>query len=115
MYKFSYAEILDDAGTETRAREQLAFDRALELLTVAETRGPGSPEAATAISYIQKLWNFLIADLADPGNVLAEQLRADLVSVGLWVIREADRILVDPSKTFAALIEVNTQIRNGLK
>lgn len=115
MYKFSYAEILGDAGVETRAREQLAFDHALELLSIAELRGPASPEAMEAISYIQKLWNFMIEDLARPENALAAQLRGDLISVGLWVIREADRILNDPSKTFAALIEVNKTIREGLK
>jgi flagellar protein FlaF len=115
MYKFSYAEVLGDAGVESRAREQLAFDHALELLSVAELRGSTSPEALTAISYIQKLWNFMIEDLAKPENALADQLRGDLISVGLWVIREADRILADPSKTFGALIEVNRTIREGLK
>ncbi len=115
MYKFSYAEILDEGGHASREREELALDRAIEFLSVAEARGPDSPEAVSALHYIQKVWNFLIEDLANPGNVLAEQLRADLISIGIWVIREADRILVDPSKTFAALIEVNKTIRDGLK
>lgn len=115
MYKFSYAEILDEAGSAGREREELALDRAIELMSVAEASGPESPEARSAIHYIQKLWNFLIEDLASPGNALAEQLRADLISVGIWVIREADRILIDPNKTFAALIEVNKTIRDGLK
>jgi flagellar protein FlaF len=115
MYKFSYAEILEDGSEELRTREQLALDHAIELLTVAEARGPSSPEAMDAIRYIQKLWNFLIEDLANPNNSLAETLRADLISIGIWVIREADRILNDTSKTFAALIEVNRTIRDGLK
>jgi flagellar protein FlaF len=115
MYKFSYAEILDDSTTEARAREQMAMDRAIELLKLAEERGPSSPEAMTAIQYIQRLWNFLIEDLASPSNALAEQLRADLISIGIWVIREANRILVDPSRTFAALIQVNSTVREGLK
>ena|SRR6185436_1966673 len=114
MYKFSYAEVLEASGGEGRSREQVAFDHALELLRAAEEHGPQSAEARTAITYIQKLWNFLIEDLANPTNSLAEQLRADLISVGIWVIREADRILLDPKKTFSTLIEVNTNIRNGL-
>lgn len=114
MYKFSYAEILDDGGQEARGREQLALDHAIELLNVASTSGINSPEALTAINYIQNLWSFLIEDLANPENALAAQLRADLISIGLWVIREADRVLRDPSKTFAALIEVNKSIRQGL-
>ena len=56
-----------------------------------------------------------IKDLVDPGNELAETLKADLISIGLWAIKEADRVLNDPSKNFLALIEVNKTIRNGLK
>ena len=115
MYKVSYAEILDDSGDLSRSREQLAFDRALDLLSVAEAQGTRSPEAITAVAYLQKLWNFLISDLANPANALAEQLRADLISIGFWVIRESESVLDDPSKNFAALIEVNTNIRAGLQ
>ncbi|MCT8267852.1 MULTISPECIES: flagellar biosynthesis regulator FlaF [Afifella] len=115
MYKFSYAEILDDSGGESRAREQMALDHALELLHVAEIRGAGSPEAAEALGYVNKLWNFMIRDLASPQNGLGQELRRDLISVGLWVIREAENVLVDPSRNFAALIEVNQTIRDGLK
>jgi flagellar protein FlaF len=115
MYKFSYAEILEERQDVQRSREQLALDHAIELLTAAEARGPRSPEAMAALVYIQKLWNFLIADLANPNNSLGDTLRADLISIGIWVIREADRVLADASKTFAALIEVNKTIRDSLK
>ena len=115
MYKFSYAEIVEDSGEEGRSREQMALDRALELMSIAQQSGAASPEARTAIAYIQKLWNFLIEDLINPENSLTEQLRGDLISIGIWVIREADRILLDPTRNFAALIEVNKSIRDGLR
>jgi flagellar protein FlaF len=115
MYKFSYAEILEEDVHEARAREQAAIDRAIELMTIAGERGRESPEAAEAVGYVQKLWSYLIKDLVDPDNELAETLRADLISIGLWAIKEADRVLNDPSKNFLALIEVNQSIRNGLK
>jgi flagellar biosynthesis activator protein FlaF len=115
MYKFSYAEILEEDVRQARAREQAAIDHAIELMTIAEERGPQSPEANEAVGYVQKLWSYLIKDLIDPGNELAETLKADLISIGLWAIKEADRILNDPSKNFLALIEVNRTIRNGLK
>lgn len=115
MYKFSYAEILEDDVREARAREQAALDRAIELMTIAQERGFQSPEANEAVGYVQTLWGYLIKDLVDPGNELAENLKADLISIGLWAIKEADRVVNDPSKNFLALIEVNQTIRNGLK
>ena len=99
-----------------RSRErEVALDQAIALMTAAEAKGPGSPETTKAIQYIQQLWAFFIQDLTEPENELAEALRADLISIGLWAIAEADRILGDPSKSFATLIEVNTKIRDGLQ
>lgn len=114
MYKFSYAEILGDSGSQARDNERIALDHALELLTEAEAKGAHSPEAIRAILYVQKLWGFLIKDLCDPNNELADALRANLISIGLWVIREADQIMQERSENFAALIEINRNIRDGL-
>lgn len=115
MYRFSYAEILEDAGTEGRAREREALDQAIELLQRAATCGPRSPEAVEAVRYLQTLWGFFIKDLVDPNNALAEQLRADLISIGLWVLKESDRYIQQQSENINGLIDVNMTIRDGLK
>lgn len=115
MYRLSYDEILDGDSRETRSRERLAFDRGIELMRRASTQGTRSPEALEAIAYIQKLWGFLIKDLADPSNGLPETLKSDLIAIGLWSIGEADRLLNERVESFAALIEVNTSIRDGLR
>ncbi|GGF47925.1 flagellar FlaF family protein [Azorhizobium oxalatiphilum] len=115
MYKFSYAEILEDSSSEARLRERDAFDRALELLAAAEQAGPASSESRAAMLFLQRLWGVLIRDLVEASNELAPNLRADLVSIGLWVIKESDRVLNQTSQNFAALISVNRSIRDGLQ
>jgi flagellar biosynthesis activator protein FlaF len=114
MYRFSYAEIIGDSASQAREHERVALDHALDLLTKAEQSGPGSPEAAQAVLYLQKLWGFFIKDLSDPNNELAETLRGNLISIGLWIIREADQIIQERSQNFAGLIEINRTIRDGL-
>ncbi len=116
MYKMSYAEIMDgDCAERALATRREAFDRAIELMTAAEAKGARSPETTEAIQYVQKLWTFFIENLTDPNNELAAALKHDLISIGLWAIAEADRVLADPSKSFAALIDVNKTIRDGLQ
>ncbi|MFG1296616.1 flagellar biosynthesis regulator FlaF [Xanthobacter variabilis] len=115
MYKFAYAEILDEAGTSGRERERQAFDMAMDLLVQAQAAGPGTPEMRTALLTVQKMWRFFIADIADAQNELPETLRVNLASLGLWIIQEADRILSDPTRDVALLIDVNRTIRDGLK
>jgi flagellar protein FlaF len=115
MYRFSYAEVQEDAAGEARARERQGLDHAIALLQRAASCGPRSPEAIEAVRFLQDLWGFFIQDLTDPNNDLAAQLRADLISIGLWVIKESDRVINERSQSFADLIDVNKTIRDGLK
>ncbi|MBZ0229961.1 MAG: flagellar biosynthesis regulator FlaF [Bauldia sp.] len=114
MYKLSYAEIMEGDLREARAREQIAIDHGIELMKRAEAEGGNSPQMSEALQYVQRLWVFFIENLTDPDNELAAPVKGDLISIGLWAIAEADRILADPSTGFAALIDVNKAIRDGL-
>ena len=115
MYRFSYAEILDESATLNRERERLALDQAVNLLTLAAKAEPGSCEVLAAVAYLQKLWGFFITDLADANNELPRDLRATLASLGLWVIQECDRLISGTGGDIPMLIDVNIAIRDGLK
>lgn len=115
MYQFSYAEILEDAPEIARQRELAAFDRALDLLRIAERPDASETDRSAAASFLQNLWAVLIDDLCNPENALPEALRGDLISVGLWSMRESGEVLSTPGRSLAALIEVNTSVRDGLR
>jgi len=61
----------------------------------------------------RELWMTLMCDLADDGNQLPKSLRARLISLGLWVINETQR-LVRTNDSLTDLIEVNRSIIRGL-
>jgi flagellar biosynthesis activator protein FlaF len=115
MYQFSYTEVLDETPKGARERERQAIERSIELLGEAEKNGASSREAVEAMLYVRRLWAYLIEDLARPENDLPKALRADLISVGLWVMREAEQIRLEKSANFKGLIEVSVSIRDGLK
>ncbi len=115
MYKFYYNEVLDESPKEAREHERTALERSIALLQDAEKMGPQSREAVEAIYFVRKLWGIFIEDLAKPENGLPPKLRADLVSVGLWVMRETEEIRQGRSTNFTALIDVSRTISEGLK
>jgi flagellar protein FlaF len=115
MYKFYYNEVLEESPKEAREQERTALERTIAMLRDAEQKGPGSREAVEALFYVRKLWGIFIEDLAQSDNGLPPKLRADLVSIGLWVMRETEEIRQGRSKNFAALIEVSQTISEGLK
>lgn len=115
MYQFSYAEVLDEAPAGAREREYQALDRSIELLRAAEAAGVRSRECVEAVLYVRRLWNFFLEDLATAENDLPKALRAELISIGLWIIKEIEQIRLEKSKNFKAIIDVSTSIRDGLK
>jgi flagellar biosynthesis activator protein FlaF len=114
MYQFPYAEVLDDTPQSARQRERQAIERSIELLQTADAAGAQSREAVEALLFVRKLWGVLIEDLATAENDLPQKLRADLISIGLWIIREAEQIRLEKSSNFKGIIEVSVTIRDGL-
>jgi len=114
MYKFSYEEVLSESGNRKRENERLAIEQSVALLKSAEKAGPSSREAVEAICFINRLWSFLLEDLAKPDNALPEEVRAKLISIGIWMLREAQSISNGKSNNFAGLIEISNVIAEGL-
>jgi len=110
----SYDDVIEDSGPETRAREQQALNHGIDLLKRLQGGGLLPPEETEALLYIRRLWTFFVQDLSNSGNGLPEKLRADLISIGLWIIKEADRIRQDKSTDVAELVTINTIIRDAL-
>jgi flagellar protein FlaF len=114
MYQFSYQEIMEDNTQDARVRERHAMQRAIELLELAQQRGVKSMEAAGALNYLNSLWHIFIDDLARAENDLPDALRAELISIGIWVTNEINRMRLGKSENFGGLIEICAIIRDGL-
>jgi len=114
MYQFSYAEIVEDTAQDCRARERRAFERAISLLKIAKDKGTASRECAEALLFLRRLWGALMDDLVSPENGLPPALRASLISIGLWIMKEADLMRLEKSENFEGLIEMNSILRDGL-
>jgi len=109
-----YAVVLQTAPSLARDQEAQAFDTGIALMEEAHEKPAQSPEAIIAARYIQRLWRYLLKDVNDPANELSDDLKANLVSIGLFVFKETDRILASDSTDWTGLIEINRTVREGL-
>jgi flagellar biosynthesis activator protein FlaF len=114
MYKSSYGAALDDAPAVARATERAALDEAVRLLVEGRAAGLHSSALSEALSFVSRLWMLFIEDLASSDNALPKSLRADIISIGIWIIREAEQIRAGDSNDTDGLIEVCQSIREGL-
>ncbi|MGO8952857.1 MAG: flagellar biosynthesis regulator FlaF [Rhodomicrobium sp.] len=114
MYQNSYGEVLEGASQTVRANERAAIVHSIRLLERAEEAGPGSREAAEAVLFLRRLWEFFLLHLANSESQLPKKLRADLISIGIWLLKEAERIKRGEAKDFKALKEISQTIADGL-
>jgi flagellar protein FlaF len=101
------------ATESPREIEQHVFDRitvALEDVDVEDTDFIGRIDA---LHRNRELWLRLVCDLSHADNQLPAPLRARLISLGLWVMRETRRLLI-VGGSLADLIDVNRSIMRGL-
>ncbi len=115
MYQFSYADIQEDGVAEAREREREAINHSLNLLRLADAKGVESREAVEAVYFVNRLWVRFVEDLASPENQLNDELKANLISIGIWILKEADKIRLRQSTNFRGIIDISTIIRDGLK
>jgi flagellar protein FlaF len=114
MYRQFYAEVVGDSPSVARARERELLERAIRQLAIAKIKGARSPESFEATDYLRRLWAAFIEDLGGDGNSLPDALRASLISIGIWILREVEAIDSGRSDNFDGLIEINQMIADGL-
>ena len=114
MSRVSYSEIIEDGPTFARDNEKDAIEHSISLLEAAKSKGVNSREAIEAIWFSRRLWALLMQDLADPANELSEELRANIISIGIWVTRELEQIRLKKSDNFQGVIDISRMLSGGL-
>ncbi|ASY61742.1 MULTISPECIES: flagellar biosynthesis regulator FlaF [Sinorhizobium/Ensifer group] len=115
MYQFAYAEIMEEGVAVSKDREKQVLNRSIALLEAAKQQKGYSREAIEAIYFTRRLWIRFIEDLRTPDNQLDAELRANLISIGIWILNEMEKIRRRESSNFQGIIDITTIIRDGLK
>lgn len=107
-YQKTQAAVENPRNTEYRLFGQVTG----ALLEAQKASAKGAP-LIDAIDWNRQLWSALASDCLDDANKLPKELRAQIVSLSLWVAKYSREVTrqgasVDP------LIEVNRSIMQGL-
>ncbi|MDE2489163.1 MAG: flagellar biosynthesis regulator FlaF [Alphaproteobacteria bacterium] len=103
------------ARAETpRDLEYRLFGQVTRALISASEAGAGDvSERMDALDWNRRLWSVLANDCASEGNQLPKQLRANIISLSLWVNRHTSAIMRNEAE-FGPLIDVNKMMMQGL-
>lgn len=109
-----YAELQQDDQADARENERLAIDHSIELMERADFENAAPTEVANAILFVSRLWTVLIEDLASPSNGLPNEVKAQIISIGIWILRDVEGIRSGEKRSFSDVVNVSKAIREGL-
>jgi flagellar protein FlaF len=70
-------------------------------------------EIAAALHKNRELWSLLAQDCASPENALPKPVRAQIISLSMWVSRHTSAVL-QAGEDIAPLIDINRSVMQGL-
>lgn len=114
MFHSAYKLVSETAASSTRSREKEALGRSVELLKLAREAGFRSQRGAEAIYTSNRVWSFLIEDLSLSDNELPDGVRANLISIGIHVLKRLSDLRAGEVSAADDIIEITEIIQGGL-
>jgi flagellar biosynthesis activator protein FlaF len=99
---------------DPRQTEYRLFGQVTGALISAQRSGATSGRLAEAVDWNRTLWRTLAADCLDDRNKLPEGVRANIVSLSLWVSKYSKDV-TRKGASLEPLINVNRTIMQGLQ
>jgi len=96
-----------------RDTEFRLFAQVTSALTRVKDRGVRDGEYVEALDWNRRMWSTFATDCSVEGNQLPDDLRARIISIGLWVGRYTSEV-IRSSGDIDGLIDVNRAIMEGL-
>lgn len=101
------------AAEPPRQTEYRLFGQVTGALMQARDNQSTGAALMEALDWNRRLWSTLSTDCGLPGNGLPKELRAQIISLGLWVNRYTSEVMRQKAD-IDALIDVNRAIMEGL-
>jgi flagellar biosynthesis activator protein FlaF len=115
MYQSAYNDMMEAGAASTRSREKEALERSLSLLRQARDVGFRTHRGAEAIYTTNRVWSFLIEDLSLSDNELPDEVRANLISIGIHVLKRLADLRAGEVSAADDIIDITEIIQGGLQ
>jgi len=98
-----------------REVEAMAFTKAALMLDEAKGQTDDYDAYAAALKFNQLLWTIIQADIVDTANKLPPQLKANILSLSIFVDKQTVKALADTNGDYLdSLIDINKNLAEGL-
>ncbi len=109
----AYQSAAQQAENPRSVEYRLFAEVTRSLLAAAQLESAEIGARMSALDWNRRLWSVLATDCAQPGNTLPDPVRANVISLGMWVNRHTSAVMAGQEE-FGPLIDVNRAMMQGL-
>jgi flagellar protein FlaF len=102
------------ATENSRGTEYRLFGQVTGALMNAQTAGAKGNILIDALDWNRRMWSTLAVDCMDDGNKLPNSLRAQIISLSIWVTKYSSQVM-QQGASLEPLIDINRTIMQGLQ
>jgi flagellar protein FlaF len=102
------------ATENPRNAEYRLFGQVTGALLDAQSAGAKGAKLIDAIDWNRRLWSSLAVDCMDDSNRLPGPLRAQIISLSIWVTKYSSQVM-QQGASLEPLIDINRTIMQGLQ
>jgi len=116
----AYKKTINQTATSRDTEYRLLAQVTSELIKAIDNKKGSSndpskmAQVASALNWNKQVWDVFVEDCGTAGNQLPRDLRAAIVSLGIWVTKET-AIALEGEGDLDSLVAVNRDIMKGLK
>ena len=114
LFRIQYSAVQDDAPFEAKKLERQILQQSIDMLRRSIDQGAPVTSTVEAVYFTSKVWTTFLEDLAAPGNQLTNEVRANLISIGIWILKQLDAVRAGETSRCKDIIEITEIIRDGL-
>lgn len=115
MFNTAFSETIEDDQSEARAQERELLERAMYSIKQADDEPDNSVLRISAIQFNVRIWSFFLQDLSQDENQLPDDLKATLISIGIFILKHLQRMRSEKELSFEPVLSINETIMKGLR
>ena len=114
MFIQAYEEILSDEQGNVRESEREIISQTINSMESSDAAPNDVLGRVKAIHFVREVWSYFLNDLASSENETPAELKASLISIGIFVMKHLEQMRIDNSVKFEPLVEISRSIEKGL-
>lgn len=113
MYMQAYQDISGDDQEEARDHVRRSFAHSVSLMRQSDDAPQNPGLRVEASMFTMRLWTYLLEDLASSENALPRELKATLISIGIFILKRLEEMRFSNTLSFGAIIEISETLEQA--